>query len=160
MLQIRKAREGDFDGIWDIFRQVVATGDSYIYPSDTSKEQCHHYWMEGTEAYVADIEGAIAGTFVIRPNKVGRGSHVCNAGFMVAPAFQGQKIGRTMCEAALKEAKLLGYEAMQFNIVVSTNERAVKLWTSAGFKIIGTVPKAFNHATKGLVDIYIMHRFL
>ena len=99
-------------------------------------------------------------TYTIRPNLAGLGSHVANAGFMVHPHYRNMKLAQAMGAHALAEAKKLGYLAMQFNVVVSTNERAVYLWQKLGFKIIGTVPQAFNHRTNGLVDIHIMHRFL
>lgn len=159
-ISIVPATEKDFDAIWEIFQIVIAPGDSYIYPTTTTKKQAHVILMEDTAPYVAKIDEKVAGFFVIRQNRVGRGSHVCNAAFMVHPDYQNQKIGRKMGERALIEAKKIGYHAMQFNIVVSTNERAVYLWKSLGFNIIGTVPKAFNHQEKGYVDIYVMHRFL
>lgn len=159
-LTIIPAEEKDFDAVFDIFRQVVSKGETYIYPEGTTKEEAHAIWMQKTAPYVAWKGGQIVGTYTIRPNKIGRGSHVCNAGFMVHPAYQKQGIGKAMGEHALKEARRLGYEAMQFNVVVSTNHHAVYLWKSLGFTVIGTVPKAFNHVAKGLVDIYIMHRFL
>lgn len=158
-LTITKATEQDFDAIWKIFDAVTAPGDSYIYENFT-KEQTHNIWMKDTAPYVAKIGNEIVGTYLIRQNRIGRGSHVCNAAYMVKPEHQGHKIGRKMGEHSLIEAKKMGYLAMQFNIVVSTNERAVHLWKSLGFNIVGTVPKAFNHKEKGLVDAYVMHQFL
>jgi predicted N-acetyltransferase YhbS len=159
-LIITKATEQDFNAIWEIFHEVTAPGDSYIYPEDFTKEQTHTIWMEHTAPYVAKIDNEIVGTYLIRQNRIGRGSHVCNAAYMVKPSHQGNKIGRLMGEHSLIEAKKMGYLAMQFNIVVSTNTRAVNLWKSLGFDIVGTVPKAFNHKEKGLVDAYVMHQFL
>ncbi len=159
-VMIVPATEQDFNAIWNIFKAVIAPGDSYIYEATTSKEEAHAILMVNTSPYVAKIGNEIVGFYLIRQNRIGRGSHVCNAAYMVNPHYQNQKIGRLMGEHSLKEAKKLGYHAMQFNIVVSTNARAVHLWQSLGFHIIGTVPKAFNHQEKGLVDIYVMHRFL
>ncbi|MDB2414523.1 GNAT family N-acetyltransferase [Rickettsiales bacterium] len=160
-LSISPASENDFDLIWPIFKTVVSTQDTYIYPCDISKSDAFDVWMvKGNTPYIAKIDDEVVGTYTIRPNKIGNGAHVCNAGFMVNPDFRKQGIGRKMCEHALEEAKNLGFKAMQFNVVVSTNEIAFKLWKSLGFNVIGSVPKAFNHGQKGLVDIYIMHRFL
>jgi ribosomal protein S18 acetylase RimI-like enzyme len=79
---------------------------------------------------------------------------------MVAPSAQGRGVGRRMGEHCLDEARRLGFRAMQFNLVVSTNEPAVALWKKLGFDIIATVPEAFNHRTLGLVDAYVMYRSL
>lgn len=161
--EIVKSSAGDFEhGIWEIFNLVISTGDTYIYPPSTTKAQARKIWIKERICYVARDKktGNIIGTYTLRPNVVGLGSHVANAGFMVHPHYRNQKIGQAMGEHALIEAKKLGYLAMQFNVVVSTNERAVYLWQKLGFKIIGTVPKAYKHAHNGLVDIHIMHRFL
>lgn len=160
MITLRPATTYDYDAIWDIFSAVIADGDTFIYSEDISKQDAHTIWMENTRPYIAELDGKIVGTYVIRPNKIGRGSHVCNAGFMVHPDFQNNGVGKAMGEDALKQARKLGYLAMQFNIVVSTNARSIHLWKRLGFNIIGTIPKGFDHKQKGLVDIHIMHRFL
>ena len=155
------ATDNDFDAIWQIFKTITAPGDSYIYSENTTKAQAHDILIKDAAVYVAKTDTQdIAGFYVIRQNRVGRGSHICNAAYMVAPAYQGKGLGKRMGEHSLKEAKRLGYHAMQFNIVVSTNIRAVNLWKSLGFTIIGTIPEGFNHKEKGLVDIYIMHQKL
>lgn len=159
-VSIRPAISEDFTQIWKIFKQVKSKGDSYIYDDETSESDAYQVWFEGTKPYVAECEGKIVGSFIIRQNKVGRGSHVCNAAYMVDPAFYGNKIGWQMGKFSLLEAKKLGYRAIQFNIVVSTNERAVRLWKSLGFNIVGTLPEAFLHKEKGYVDAYVMHQFL
>lgn len=161
--EIVKASATDFDhGIWEIFKAVTSAGDTYIYPPETTKEQARKIWLKDRVCYVVkDIAtDLIIGTYTIRPNKDGLGSHVANAGFMVHPNYQNRKIGSLMCEHALAEAKKAGYEAMQFSVVVSTNERAVHLWQKMGFNIVGTVPQAYKHSSKGFVDVHIMHRFL
>ena len=161
--EIVKSSAKDFDhGIWEIFKFVTSSGDTYIYPPETTKAEARKIWLKERICYVVKDKktGTIIGTYTIRPNVVGLGSHVANAGFMVHPHYRNMKLGQAMGEHAINEAKKLGYLAMQFNVVVSTNERAVYLWQKIGFKIIGTVPKAFNHKTNGLVDIHIMHRFL
>lgn len=159
-LTIRPATDADFDSIYAIFSQVVATGDSYIYLPTTTREEAYKIWMTETAPYVALLEGKIVGTYLIRQNRIGLGSHVCNAAYMVDPAYRQRHIGQTMCEHSLKEAKAKGYHSMQFNMVVSTNHKAVALWMKMGFEVVGTVPEAFRHSEHGLVDAYIMHRFL
>jgi len=160
-LLIRRAEDSDFDGIWEIFHAVVAKGDTYVYDPGTTKEQARAIWMApALSTYVAFLDGEIAGTYILRANQPGLGSHVANAGYMVRPDRAGRGIGRALCEHSLEEARRAGFLAMQFNAVVSTNEPAVALWRKMGFAIVGTVPKAFQHRELGLVDLYVMHRFL
>ena len=160
-LKIRPAGNADHDAIWKIFHAVVAPGDTYTIAPDISREDAFAYWFrEDTRTYVAELDKRAVGTYTLRPNRSGGGAHVSNASFMVDPAARGQGIGRAMAEHCLDEARRLGYRAMQFNIVVSTNERAVRLWQDLGFAIVGTLPKAFRHPDKGFVDAYVMFRSL
>jgi GNAT superfamily N-acetyltransferase len=157
---ITSAKQDEFALIWPIFQAVTATGDTYIYPHDIDYFLAEEIWMKGTDAFLLWKDDKVIGSYVIRANKIGRGSHVCNAGFMIHPDYQGQGIGKILGIHALEQAKHLGYLAMQFNIIVSTNVKSVALWKSLQFQIVGTIPKGFLHAENGLVDIYIMHRFL
>ena len=158
---VRNATDQDFDMIWDIFHRVVATGDTYAYSPNTTKEEASCYWMPPQKkTYVATIGDEVVGTYFIKDNQPGLGSHIANAAYMVHPNQHGKGIGSFMATHSIAEAKQLGYEAMQFNLVVSTNEPAVNLWKKMGFKIIGTTPHGFKHSSKGLVDTYILHRFL
>lgn len=162
-VQVRRAAPGDWAGIWPIFRAVVAAGDTYAFAPDIGEETARTLWTAPPAcAYVAtDARGEIVGTYFLKSNQPDLGSHVANAGFMVAPRAGGRGIGRALGEHALCEARALGFRAMQFNFVVSTNTRAVALWQALGFQIIGTVPAAFQHQALGrLVDVYIMHRVL
>lgn len=160
-IEIRKADVSDWDAIWPIFQAVVSQGDTYVYAPDTTKEEAFSLWMlPAVSTYVAQEADSIVGTYLLKPNQPGLGSHVSNAAFMVKPDCSGRGIGRAMAYHALKEAQAAGYAAMQFNIVVSSNERAVALWKSLGFTTIGVIPKAYQHQRLGLVDAYIMHKFL
>ena len=160
-IKIRRALDSDFDAIWPLFREVIEAGDSYVYDPQTTKEQARAIWMaDEVTTYVACVGERIVGTYILKPNQQGRGSHVANAGYMVSRQASGQGIGRAMCEHSLLEARQAGFTAMQFNMVVSTNEAAVALWKKLGFSIVGTLPKAFRHKRLGLVDAYVMHRFL
>jgi len=159
MIEIREATAGDRDAIWDIFREVVTARDTYAFDPGMSRHDALGYWFQAdTRTYVAESRGRILGTYILRPNQSGGGSHVANAAFMVAPNARGQGIGRVMAEHCLSEARLLGFRAMQFNFVVSTNDSAVRLWQKLGFKIVGTLPGAFHHPEKGYVDVYVMFR--
>jgi len=161
MITIRKAEDADFDAIWRIFREVVRRGDTYTYDPETTKEQAYSIWMSGGHTtYVACVDDQVVGTYILKPNQPGLGSHVANAGYMVGIDGRGKGVGRAMCEHSLEEARRMGFRAMQFNMVVSTNESAVGLWKKLGFSIVGTLPQAYRHRELGLVDAYVMHRFL
>ncbi|MFN0157831.1 MAG: N-acetyltransferase family protein [Bacteroidota bacterium] len=161
MLEIRKATKVDFDAIWEIFHEVVRKGETFVNDPATTKEEARAFWMaDGIATYVASLDGQIVGSYILKANQPGLGSHVANAGYIVKSGVEGKGIGRAMCEHSMSEARNAGFTAMQFNMVVSRNERAVALWKSLGFSIVGTLPKAFRHKTLGLVDAYVMHRFL
>lgn len=160
-MEIRLAENSDWDRIWEIFHAVISTGDTLAQDPGTTKDEAHAYWMgAGTRTYVVLVNGRIEGSYLLRPNQPGLGSHVANAGYIVDPAARGHGLGRKLCEHSLREAKRLGFVGMQFNFVISTNERAVGLWRAMGFSIVGTLPKAYRHARLGFVDAYVMHRFL
>lgn len=161
--KIRPARLEDFEEIYDIFQHVLNEGKTYSYTlAEMTPERSLAYWISapGTHCLVADVKGKVAGVAAIRPNRTGRAGHVANASFIVHPDFRRLGIASELGKQALKLAKKHGYKAMQFNFVVSANDIAVSLWKSLGFSVVGTLPKAFQHATSGLVDVYIMHRFL
>lgn len=158
---VRKAEPADADAIWDIFHEVVARGDTYTFDPDMTRAEALSIWMSPQAwTYVATDHGRVVGTYFMRRNQPGLGDHVVNAGYMVKGEAQGKGIGRAMCEHSLTEARALGFLAMQYNIVVSTNTSAVSLWKKMGFEIVGTLPRAFRHRELGLVDAYVMYRFL
>jgi L-amino acid N-acyltransferase YncA len=161
MLQIRPATNSDHDAIWDIFREVVAAGDTYTFDAHISRAEALAYWFGNqTHTYSAEKDGRIVGTYILKPNQPAAGSHVANAAFMVAAKARRQRVGRTMAEHCLSEARRQGFRAMQFNFVVSTNHSALNLWRRVGFQIVGTLPGAFRHPEKGFVDVYVMFRDL
>lgn len=161
MIKIRKAKDEDFEDIWDIFHQVVKRGDTFAFDPEASKEDCRTLWMSpSVHTYVAELQNRILGTYILRKNQPGLGGHVANAAYMVHPGARGQGIGKAVGNHSIKQAKKLCFSAVQFNFVVSTNIVAIQLWLKLGFKIVGTVPKAFNHQKLGFVDVYIMHRFV
>ncbi len=147
--------------MWRVFQAVVATGDTYVFAADTPRDDAREYFLGPDMAsFVAEVDGAIVGMYKLIPNRRDRGSHVANASYMVDPSFGGRGVGRQMGLHSLREARERGYVAMQFNFVVSTNTRAVKLWESLGFSIVGVQPRVFRHQSLGDVDAYVMHRFL
>ena len=161
-MEIREAREGDWDGIWPFLREVVAAGETYCWPRDSTEADARAWWMgkPGGRVFVADDGGRVLGTAELHPNQPAAGSHVCNAGFMVAPQAAGRGIGRALAEHVLEQAANAGFRAMQFNAVVESNHNAVRLWQSLGFTILTTVPGAFVHPVHGYVGLHVMHRSL
>jgi L-amino acid N-acyltransferase YncA len=158
---IRPATEADENDIWSIFHAVVAPGDTYVFDPNTPREEALAYWFQpDAHTYVAESDGQVVGTYMLKPNQPALGSHVANAAFMVSPMARGSGVGRRMGEHCLGEARRFGFRAMQFNFVVSTNEAAVQLWQQLGFHIIGTLPGAFRHSQRGFVDAYVMFRAL
>ena len=152
----------DFAAVKEIFLHVVDEGETYSYErAELTDDWIRHYWLENTiSTVVARVDGKVAGVSAIRVNRTGRGNHIANASYIVHHDFRGIGIGHALGERSLQVAKANGYKAMQFNYVVSTNAKAVALWQSLGFKIIGTMPQGYRHARHGLVDVYMMHRFL
>jgi len=184
-IKIRSATTKDHDAIWKIFHEIISAGDTYSLDPRMSREEALAYWFRAdTQTYVAELhrqsvgeavgfprtatpsptEGrkdqVIVGTYILRPNQSGGGSHVANAAFMVASDAQGCGVGRAMAEHCLNEARRIGFRAMQFNYVISTNTPAIRLWQELGFEIVGTLPGAFRHPEKGYLDVYVMFRSL
>jgi L-amino acid N-acyltransferase YncA len=161
MLQVRAARAEDVEAIWAILEPVIRAGETYTLASNVGPEGALAFWFaDGHEVFVADETGKVVGTYFLRANQGGGGSHVANCGYVTADGFTGRGVGRAMCAHSLEYAKSRGFRAMQFNFVVSNNERAVELWKSFGFEIVGRLPGAFRHPTRGYTDAYVMHRQL
>src|SRR5437763_1955268 len=160
---IREATPDDWAQIWPLMREIVRAGETYAYDPDMDEASARGLWLAGppARAVVAVAEdGRVLGTASMYPNRPGPGSHVASASFMVDPRAAGQGVGRALGEEALAWARAGGFPAMQFNAVVETNTRAVGLWRSLGFEIIGTVPGAFRHPTDGYVGLHVMYRRL
>ena len=161
-IEIRPATPADFDAIWDIFSSIIEAGETYPFPPDTTRAVGHEYWLGAAATTFVAVRGRerVLGMYRIVTNQVGRGAHVANASYMVSPLAQGAGIGRLLGEHSLLQARAMGYLAMQFNYVVSTNTAAVKLWKQLGFTIVGTLPKAYRHPRLGFVDAYVMYQLL
>jgi ribosomal protein S18 acetylase RimI-like enzyme len=158
-MRIRRARKDDHDALWRILEPVIREGATYTLPRDMDRAAALDYWTgPEKETFVAEDEGAVVGTYHIRPNQLGGGVHVANCGYMTARDATGRGVARAMCEHSLAHARARGFRAMQFNFVVSTNERAVRLWRSFGFEVVGRLPLAFDHPESGLVDALVMFR--
>jgi L-amino acid N-acyltransferase YncA len=158
---IRPATASDSGAVLELSRELVADGTVYPFRGDMTDEELRDYWYTPKgRLYVAESEERIAGLYLIKPNQPGRGSHVANGSYAVGAAFRGRGLGEALGLHSLEEARRLGYKAMQFNLVVTTNTAAVELWQKLGFRILCRLPQAFDHATQGLVDAYVMHRSL
>jgi ribosomal protein S18 acetylase RimI-like enzyme len=160
-LSIRPATDADRDAIWAILEPTFREGETYPIPRDVSRADALAYWFTpGHAVFVAQDGGRTVGTYYLRANNRGGGAHVANCGYMTARGAFGRGVARAMCAHSLDEARARGFTAMQFNFVISTNERAVRLWRSCGFRTVGTLPGAFMHPTLGAVEAYVMFRDL
>jgi ribosomal protein S18 acetylase RimI-like enzyme len=158
---IRPAVSGDANAIWAIMEPIIRAGETYTLARDMDKESALAYWLSAErEVFVAEDNGDIVGTYCLQANQKGGGAHVANCGYITAVSATGRGVARAMCAHSLDRARERGFHAMQYNFVISTNERAVRLWQSFGFEIVGRLPGAFQHPTRGYVDAYIMYRDL
>ena len=160
-LAIHPATPADDDAIWAILEPTFRAGETYPIPRDITRAEALAYWRTpGHAVFVAEDGGKIIGTYYLRANNKGGGAHVANCGYIVAPEASGRGVARAMCEHSLGEARSRGFAAMQFNFVIASNERAVRLWRTCGFDIVGRLPRAFRHPRLADVDAYVMHRAL
>ncbi len=161
MMTIRTANPADAAAIWSILRPVFRAGETYAISRDIDEVDAVAYWCgHKHETFVAEDGGDILGTYYLRENQAGGGNHVANCGYMTASKAQGRGIARRMLEHSLVRAKERGFRALQFNFVVSTNERAIRTWEAYGFQKVGCIPLGFQHPALGLVDAFVMHRQL
>jgi ribosomal protein S18 acetylase RimI-like enzyme len=160
-MQIRAASEKDVDSIWAILEPTIRAGETYTLPTEMSRQEALAYWMSHEhEVFVAEEHGHLLGTYFLQANQRGGGSHVANCGYITAVGASGRGVGRAMCGHSLDHARARGFKAMQFNFVVTSNDRAVRLWQSFEFEIVGRLPGAFRHPTLGFVDALVMYRSL
>jgi GNAT superfamily N-acetyltransferase len=161
MTTIRVATTADASAIWSILRPVFRAGETYTILRDVDEADAIAYWCgRNHETFVAEDNANVLGTYYLRANQAGGGDHVANCGYMTSPQAQGRGIARLMLEHSLIRAKERGFRAMQYNFVVSTNERAIKTWEAYGFAKVGCLPLAFRHPTLGYVDAFVMYRQL
>jgi L-amino acid N-acyltransferase YncA len=157
---IRRAGDADWPAIWPIWHEIVAAGDTYTYDPVSSPAAARASWLAPPpdEAWLAEADGAVLGTYHLAPNQPGPGSHVANASYVVAEAARGRGLGRAMVQHSLARARDAGYLGIQFNAVAETNVHAIRLYAQHGFTTVGVVPRAFRHPTAGLVGLRIMYR--
>jgi len=160
-MQIRPAAASDDDAIWAILEPMIRAGETYALDREMNRAEALAYWTGSDhETFVAEDGGWVVGTYFLRPNQSGGGSHVCNCAYVTATESAGKGVARTMHEHSLQRARERGFRAMQFNFVISSNERAVRLWQSLGYEIVGRLPGVFLSPSKGYVDALVMYRAL
>ena len=160
-IAIRRLEQDDWPAVWSILEPVFRAGETYAFPLDISEDEARAAWTGGAkEVWVAAGGDEIFGTYYLKPNQQGPGDHVCNCGYVVSAAARGRGVATVMCEHSQRKAIERGYHAMQFNLVAASNEGAVRLWRKLGFDVVGTLPEAFRHPTRGLVDAYVMYKVL
>ena len=158
---IREARTEDFDNIWIFFKDIAQAGETYSYDRNLSKDEAFQIWMTlPIKTFVFEKDGEILGSYYLKTNQSGGGSHVCTCEYMVSESARAPGVAAKMCDHSQQVARELGYLAMQFNFVVKTNDGAIRLQQKLGFKIVGRLPKAFNHLKQGLVDALVMYKWL
>jgi len=160
-LTIRPSTPTDADAQWAILRAVLAAGETYAWPADPTRDEALALMHPpGGRTFVAEDDGRVLATYYLKPNYQGPGDHVANCGYMVAPEARGRGLGEALCRHSIDEARRLGYRAMVFNAVVSTNTGAIRVWERCGFAIVGTIPGAFRHPVHGDVAVHVMHQAL
>ena len=161
-VNIRRAEKADAGAIWSVLEPMIRAGETYPLARDMSEAEALGFWLAaGHQVFVAeDEQGKILGTYFLRANQKGGGAHVANCGYVTATWAEGRGVARRMCAHSLEHAKACGFRAMQFNFVVSANERAVRLWESCGFRTVGRLPAVFQHPRLGFVDALVMYREL
>jgi L-amino acid N-acyltransferase YncA len=157
---IREERPDDWPRIFPFFRDIVEDGETYAYPEGLTSDEAERLWTGQGRVVVALDDEHVLGTATMGPNRPGRGAHVATGSFMVDPAAAGRGVGRALGTHMIEWATAEGFAAIQFNAVVETNAAAVHLWRSLGFRVLGTVPKAFDSRRHGRVGLHVMWRAL
>lgn len=160
-MELRRATAADFPALWPLLRETFRAGDTYAIDPEIGEDAARGYWLDtARETWLAEEAGRVLGTYYIRTNQPGGGAHVCNCGYMTAPAARGRGVAGTMCSHSQERARALGYLAMQFNFVLATNTGALRLWDRMGFERVGHLPLAFRHPREGLVDAHVLYKWL
>jgi ribosomal protein S18 acetylase RimI-like enzyme len=162
MIRIRPFAEKDWEACWRIIEPVFRDGETYVFSPDITEAQAHTVWVRMPTATFVAVDEAdnVLGTYFIKPNQPALGAHVCNCGYIVAENFRGRGIASQLCRHSQQQAIILGFRAMQYNLVVTTNAAAVHLWKKHGFAVVGTLPNAFRHPQLGFVDALVMYKQL
>lgn len=161
-MEICTSTDDDWPHTFAFYRQIMDDGQTYAFPEGQTLQEARGWWMEQAPGLtVVAVDGArIVGSAKMGPNKPGRGRHIATASFLVDPENQNHGVGRALGDYVIRWAQRQHYRGIQFNAVVETNVAAVHLWQSLGFRILGTVPGAFHHRTRGFVGQHVMFKEL
>ena len=157
-LQIRPYEQADWPAVWALLEPVFRAGETFPHDPAISESEAQLAWVEQSQAVMVamDPDEAVVGTYYLKPNSLCLGAHVANAGYVVAERCRGNEIGSRLCQHSLQAARRLGFRAMQFNLVVSTNTAGIRCWRRNGFQVVGTLLGAFRHKQLGYVDALVM----
>jgi len=159
---VAQQHEEDWPAVWCVLEPAFRAGESYPLPRDVTEASAKRYWIktDGYNGVARDATGEVVGVYYLRPDQGGPGDHICNAGYVIAEAARGKGLAAALCRQSQEQARAMGFSGMKFNLVVATNGAAIKAWKNAGMEVIGTIPGAFRHPTRGAVDAHIMFRAL
>ncbi|MCP3870042.1 MAG: GNAT family N-acetyltransferase [Gammaproteobacteria bacterium] len=148
--------------LWPIIEKVFRAGETYAFSIDISEQDAHIVWVALPRQtwVISDAENTILETYYIIPNQPGPGAHVCNCGYILSEHARGQGVASSMCKHSQEVALNLGFVAMQYNLVVSTNEGAIRLWQKLGFHVVGVLSGAYKSKRAGYVDALVMYKQL
>jgi len=159
---IRKFEANDWGDLWRVLKPVFRAGEAYALPRDIDQSMAYEYWIDSAQAcFIAcNDDGALLGSYYLKPNQQGPGDHVCNCGYIVSDKASGKGLATALCIHSQQQARELGFEAMQFNLVVSNNYAAIRVWEKQGFATAGCLPGAFRHPRLGRIDAMVMYKQL
>ena len=158
---IRELESEDWPAVWSFLQPVFSEGETYAYPTDIQSNEAHYEWVEKARAtFVVEAENDILGTYYLKANQPGQSGHVCNCGYVVSEKARGRVLAGAMCRHSQETASKLGFKAMQYNLVASTNTGALALWHKMGFATVGRLPGAFCSPSAGYVDAFVLFKQL
>ncbi len=158
-MEIRESTEDDWPQVWPIVREVVRAADTYTYDPAMTEDHAREIWISTppSRTVVAVEDGRVLGTAKMGPNRDGPGAHVSTASFMVDKDVRGKGVGSALCAHVLEWAREQGFAGMQFNAVAESNVAGIRVYERLGFEIVGTVPGAFEHPTRGRIGLHVMY---
>lgn len=144
-LTVAEAQPDDHDELYVRFGEIVAAGEGYPQaPGPLAVKEFEEYWLAGKRLVaVARHQGALAGSYYLKPNFPGRAAHIANGGYFVVRELRGRGVGTALVEDSLVQARDLGFDALQFNLVFASNP-ARRLYERMGFEAVGRVPEAVD----------------
>lgn len=156
---VRPFEKEDEAALYEIFQEVVDSGIQFPYESSSKEEFKHQFFSPDSQVFVClSPTNELIGGFYLKGNYSGRSDHIANAAYMLKKSARGKGIGTQLVKASLQLAKERGFAAMQYNMVLSQNQIAVKLYHKLGFKIVGTIPNAVRNPDGSYQDGFVMYK--